>query len=104
MWHSLTHLFAPSVSARPPIDCRATAYANQVLQHLSDPVAALVELRRVVKAGGLVAVRDADYSSMTGWPSAMDAWRRIYRQTCRKNGAEPDAGRFLVQASGFTTL
>jgi len=82
------------------------AYANQVLQHLSDPVAALAELRRVVRPGGLVAVRDADYSSMTGWPNEMAEWRRIYRQTCRKNNAEPDAGRYLVQwarAAGFAS-
>src|SRR6476469_8747699 len=44
-------------------------HAHQVLQHLSDPVAALVEMRRVCTVGGIVAVRDADYAAMTWHPA-----------------------------------
>jgi len=74
-------------------------YANQVLQHLSDPVKALREMKRVVKhPGGIIAVRDADYASMLCHPSlpGIDRWREVYRKTARKNGAEPDAGRHLM--------
>ncbi len=80
-----------------PDDTFDIAHAHQVLQHLGDPVAALVEMRRVVKPGGLVAVRDGDYASMVWAPRepAMDDWLDTYRRAARANGAEPDAGRYL---------
>jgi ubiquinone/menaquinone biosynthesis C-methylase UbiE len=74
------------------------AYAHQVLQHLSDPVGALREMARVVRPGGYVAVRDADYYTMACHPEMplIDEWRRIYRLVARHNRAEPDAGRYLL--------
>ncbi len=73
-------------------------HAHQVLQHLVDPVAALVEMRRVARPGGIVAVRDADYQAMTWYPAdpRLDRWNEIYHAAARNNGAEPDAGRRLL--------
>jgi len=84
-------------------------HAHQVLQHLADPVGALVEMRRVTRSGGIVAVRDAVYSAMTWFPDpeGMEQWRSIYMTTARANGGEPDAGSRLLswaRAAGFTDV
>ncbi len=84
-------------------------HAHQVLQHLVDPVAALRDMRRVLAAGGLVAVRDSDYSAFTWAPldPRLDRWLALYHAVTRHNRAEPDAGRFLkgwALAAGFTDI
>ena len=73
-------------------------HAHQVLQHVHDPVAALKEMRRVVRPGGTVAVRDAVYSAMSWFPrpEGMDLWLSAYMATARANGGEPDAGSRLL--------
>lgn len=70
-------------------------HCHQVLQHLSDPAAALREMTRV--ASRVVAAREADYGAMHWWPdnAGMDAWLDAYRTTARGVGGEPDAGRRL---------
>lgn len=74
-------------------------YAHQVLQHLADPVAALKEMFRTLRPGGLVAVREVVYSTMHGAPvlPGIQKWRDAYMATARKNGSEPDAGLYLKQ-------
>ena len=84
-------------------------HAHQVLQHLTDPVAALVEMRRVCAAGGVVAARDSDYASFTWYPDdpRLTRWLALYHDVARSNDAEPDAGRHLLRwarAAGFSTV
>ncbi|WP_131742027.1 methyltransferase domain-containing protein [Actinomadura roseirufa] len=84
-------------------------HAHQVLQHVPDPVGALREMRRVVRPGGIVAVREADFGAMIWYPDppGMDSWLPVYYKVARGNGGEPDAGRRLVswaRAAGFTDV
>ena len=84
-------------------------HAHQVLQHLTDPVAALAEMRRVRRPDGLVAVRDSDYPAMAWFPDepGLERWLRLYLQVARGNRAEPAAGRRLLgwaQAAGFARI
>ncbi|MGW6733865.1 class I SAM-dependent methyltransferase [Streptomyces sp. NPDC055013] len=80
-----------------PDDTFCVVHAHQVLQHVGDPVAALREMKRVTRPGGLIAVRDSDYAAMAWYPASqgMDAWLDLYRRVARANGGEPDAGRRL---------
>lgn len=72
-------------------------YAHQVLQHLQDPVGALIAMEKKVKPGGIIAVRDADYAGMIWYPESnyLDDWQTMYRASAKSLKAEPDAGRRL---------
>jgi ubiquinone/menaquinone biosynthesis C-methylase UbiE len=73
-------------------------HAHQVLQHLTDPVAALREMTRVCRPGGVIAVRDVDYAATTWFPAdaGLEHWLALYERVARANDAEPDAGRRLL--------
>jgi SAM-dependent methyltransferase len=81
-------------------------HAHQVLQHLTRPIEALKEMYRVLRPGGILAVRDSDYAAFAWAPAdpRLERWMQLYHQVTRRNGAEPDAGRHLlgwVQTAGF---
>jgi ubiquinone/menaquinone biosynthesis C-methylase UbiE len=84
-------------------------FAHQVLQHLGDPVAALREMRRVVRPAGTVAVRDSDYGAFVWSPAdpRLTRWMSLYHQLTEHNRAEADAGRVLhvwARQAGFTDV
>ena len=84
-------------------------HAHQVLQHLTRPLDALVELHRVLRPGGIATVRDADFGTFVWSPddAALDRWLVLYHQVTRRNGARDDLARHLpglARAAGFAEV
>ncbi len=84
-------------------------HLHQVLQHLGDPVAALVALRRVLHPEGVLAARDSDYSAFTWAPSdpMLDRWLELYCEVTGRNGHDACIGPRLLglaHEAGFSDV
>ena len=73
-------------------------HLHQVLQHVADPVGALVSLRRVLAPDGVLAARDSDYAAFTWAPAdpLLDRWRELYFAVTGRNGHDASLGPRLL--------
>ena len=65
-----------------------------MLQHISDPIDMLCEMRRVTEPD---IMREVDFSTFTWFPevTGMHEWHELYERVAHANGAKLDAGRRL---------
>src|SRR3712207_7497709 len=63
-----TTLFRSAYALPFPDGAFDAVLAHLVLMHLREPVRALAEIRRVLRPGGVVAVRDVDFGAQLVFP------------------------------------
>jgi len=82
------------------------AFANGVLMHLREPVRALMELRRVLRPGGIAGIRDPDWgtSLYVPTPPLLEQWLAMRVRVRQHNGGDPFLSRRyrrLLLEAGF---
>ena len=70
-------------------------FAHTVLEYLSEPVRALAEMRRVLRPGGIVGVRDVDWGTVLFTPETplLQQWVALVVPSFQHNGGDPFVAR-----------
>jgi ubiquinone/menaquinone biosynthesis C-methylase UbiE len=89
--------------------CFDAVFGNGVLMHLAEPMRALEQLRRVLRPGGFIGIRDADFGAVLYAPMTplLQRWLELRVRVRQHNGGDPFFGRrhrgLLIEA-GFTDV
>ncbi len=92
-----------------PEDSFDAAFAHTVLQHVGEPIAALKEMRRVLKLGGVVGIREEDWGSLLYAPymPLVEEAYDLFIKHWQHNGGDPYLPRRyreLLREAGFTRV
>lgn len=85
------------------------AFAHTVLQHLGEPVKALTEIRRVLKSGGVLGVREEDQGSNIYTPLdvRLNQALELFLKVWKHQGGDPFVARrhrALLREAGFARI
>ena len=96
---NVSALAAGATDTGLPTDSFDLVYSRFVLMHLPDAGAALREMRRILKPGGVLAVEDGDFTSLFCVPShpAFDRCFELYRAIGERRGLCFDIGPRLYR-------
>lgn len=84
-------------------------FVHGVLEHIANPASAILEIRRVLKSGGLVGSRHADFGGflLEPMPEPLGQFAPLFVELMKRNGGDPYFGRHqlgLFRAAGFEML